>query len=149
MKRIINITIGCGSIREKEVEQLKKFIKIYIGKYPPIQQYAASIGLKMIMKENYVALMAGLKDAIGFKANDRGSGKVSTWTKKVKKTGKCEICGDTNNLQAHHIIPWEYSVTGRTDVKNGQCLCEKCHKMIHNDRDWLRYMMGGVEECQS
>ena len=66
-----------------------------------------------------------------------------TWAKKVKKVGKCEICGATKELEAHHIIPWEYSIKGRTDVGNGQCLCKRCHKMMHNDAEWIKHMTGG------
>ena len=44
----------------------------------------------------------------------------------------CEICGETKNLQVHHIkyIPnkmaWEYNVT------QVMVVCRECHKKIHN-----------------
>lgn len=28
------------------------------------------------------------------------------------------------------------------DIKNGKCLCEKCHKMVHNDEVWINYTRG-------
>ena len=119
-----------------------KCIEIYKGDYSPIQQYAASILLKMLLKEKYQATMEEIKESLGFKINDRNSSRVRTWKNKVKKIGKCEICNSKDNLVAHHIIAWEYSITGRTDINNGQCLCDKCHHMMHNDEQWINYMRG-------
>ena len=118
----------------------KECIEIYTGDYEPYKQYAASILLKMILKEKYPIVMDEIRESLGFKINNRNSSKVNTWKKKVKKIGKCEICGSKENLVAHHIIPWEYSITGRTDINNGQCLCSDCHKMMHNDIEWIDYM---------
>lgn len=122
---------------------VKECLKIYIGNYSKEQQYASSILLKIILKEKkYIELMNRVKEVLGFKINNRNDSKVIAWKRKVKKIGKCEICNVTKNLVAHHLIPWEYSVTGRTDITNGQCLCEKCHKMVHNDEAWVNYMRG-------
>lgn len=144
MRRTVTVVIDGISISEKEKGMLEKCIGIYIGKHTPVQQYAATIAIKMILKEKHSELLNALKDVTGCKVNNRGDGKVCAWEKKVKRTGKCEICGSTEKLEAHHIIPWEYSISGRTDVKNGQCLCESCHKMIHNDYKWIEYKRGGV-----
>ena len=119
-----------------------KCIEIYKGDYSPIQQYAASILLKMLLKEKYQATMDEIKESLGFKINNRNSSKVRTWKNKIKKKGKCEICNSKDNLVAHHIIAWEYSITGRTDINNGQCLCDKCHHIMHNDTKWIDYMRG-------
>lgn len=143
MKRAITITIKGLCITEEEKEQLKRYIEVYCGKYTPTQQYAASLLMKMLLKGKYKILMEGLKEATGYKVNNRMSGKVVTWAKKIKQKGKCEVCGASDKLEAHHIVPWEYSISGRTDINNGQCLCEKCHKMMHNDEEWTKYMMGG------
>ena len=123
-------------------------IAIYIGDYPAEKQYAASIILKMLFKERYQELQALLREETGFKVNHRGDSKVVSWAKKVKKNGKCEICGAKDKLVAHHRIPWEYSIKGRTDLNNGQCLCENCHKMIHNDDKCLEYMEKKYEQVQ-
>lgn len=115
-------------------------IKIYKGNYKPYQQYAASILLKMLLKNDYKRVMDEVKESLGFRINNRNSSKAIVWSKKIRKIGKCQICGLKENLVAHHIIPWEYSISGRTDISNGQCLCEKCHKMMHNDEKWLDYI---------
>ncbi len=126
---------------EEDVKQAEKLLEIYLGDYTPEQQYAASILLRMLLKDkNYYKLMDYVKEVTGFRVNNRGSGKVVTWAKKVKQIGKCEICGATENLVAHHKIPWSCSIKGRTDIKNGQCLCRDCHKMMHDDILWLEYM---------
>lgn len=129
---------------EEELKLVEKCIEIYLGDYTPEQQYAASIMLHMILKDKqFSELMALLKETTGFKINDRNSSRVVMWKKKVKKIGKCEICGATEQLEAHHKVPWTYSISGRADVKNGQCLCSKCHKMMHDDELWLEFMMKG------
>lgn len=122
-------------------EMILKCIEVYVGDYPPEKQYACSIMLRMKLKnKKYKALMRIIKESLGFRINDRNSTEVTRWKKAVKKIGKCEICGSNENLEAHHIIPWEYSIKGRTDVKNGMCLCKECHKMMHNDNEWIDYM---------
>lgn len=123
-------------LRAEDRELAIKCIAIYIGDYSAEKQYAASILLKMLFKERYHELQALLKEETGFKVNDRRNTKVVSWSKKVKKTGKCEVCGSKEKLVAHHRIPWEYSIKGRTNLNNGQCLCENCHKIIHNDKKW-------------
>lgn len=132
---------------KEDVQTLKKCVEIYLGDYTPTQQYAASILMKMILKnKQYHELADTLREKTGFKVNNRQSSKVITWAKKVKKVGKCEVCGSRDNLHAHHIVPWEYSIKGRTDLSNGQCLCEDCHKMMHNDDLWIEYMKKKVSK---
>lgn len=131
---------------EEDVKVAERLFDIYTGDYTPTQQYAASILLHMMLKENFDKLMEYAKEVTGFKLNNRNSGQVITWKKKVKQVGKCEICGDKENLVAHHKIPWAYSIKGRTDVRNGQCLCDECHKMMHNDLAWMEYMQKKMQE---
>jgi predicted restriction endonuclease len=125
---------------EEEVKLEERCLEIYTGNYSPERQYAASILLHMLLKDEYGKFLELVKEVTGFKVNNRGSGRVVTWSKKVKRAGKCEVCGATENLDAHHIIPWSCSITGRADLKNGQCLCKDCHKMMHNDVLWIEYM---------
>lgn len=128
---------------EEDVEVVKKCVDIYLGDYTPTQQYAASILLRMILKnKQFHKLMDVLREETGFKVNNRQSSKAVGWAKKVKRVGKCEVCGSTQQLHAHHIVPWEYSIKGRTDLENGQCLCNNCHKMMHDTILWIEYMKG-------
>mgnify|MGYP001623811047 CR=1 FL=1 len=62
---------------------------------------------------------------------DREDRLVRKWKKEVIKPGKCAICGETEHLEAHHIIPWAIYPKGRVDIKNGICLCDKCHAEQH------------------
>ncbi len=39
----------------------------------------------------------------------------------------CEICGSTENLQAHHIQPIKLYPEYALDPENGLVVCEKCH----------------------
>jgi hypothetical protein len=51
-----------------------------------------------------------------------------TWSKVVRHTAldRCEYCGSTNTVQAHHIIPRTHKGT-RWDVHNGVSLCLAHH----------------------
>lgn len=49
------------------------------------------------------------------------------WSKEIRAVGRCEICGKTDNLNAHHIL--EKSVWSHLarDLSNGICLCSDHH----------------------
>ena len=44
---------------------------------------------------------------------------------------RCAICGSTENLHAHHIIPISHSQEHEFDPRNGIALCERCHHLVH------------------
>jgi len=43
---------------------------------------------------------------------------------------KCTRCGNTENLHAHHIVPWKVSVDLRFEPSNLTTLCESCHAVV-------------------
>ena len=45
---------------------------------------------------------------------------------------KCKICGSHYNLQVHHLDGYEWCKEKRTDVNNGVCLCDSCHRTFHS-----------------
>ena len=55
------------------------------------------------------------------------------WKLEVKRLAnhKCSICGSSKNLQSHHIESFKDNEKLRYDLKNGVCLCMKCHKAYH------------------
>jgi len=68
--------------------------------------------------------------------NRRRSGYTrSTWARQVKRRANhtCEHCGAREpTMYAHHIVP--LSQGGAQDSPlNGQCLCKRCHEVIHYD----------------
>lgn len=52
------------------------------------------------------------------------------WSSAVKNRAgkKCEACSSTKKLNAHHIENFNTNKTLRYDVRNGVCLCPRCHK---------------------
>ena len=50
------------------------------------------------------------------------------WSQKVKHLAgyKCEKCGKTKYVQAHHIVPRTNHAL-RYDIENGVALCRACH----------------------
>jgi len=70
-------------------------------------------------------------------------GKADTeWSLQVRAGGKCEKCGATEHLHAHHVINKSLSSFLRYELKNGICLCFKCHFWWHHEAptvtsDWF------------
>ena len=58
------------------------------------------------------------------------------WKYEVKKQGNftCDCCGYSRgrNLVSHHLESYDNNKELRTDVSNGVCLCDKCHKEFHH-----------------
>ena len=53
----------------------------------------------------------------------------SLWAEIIRNAaGRCEHCGKTQYLNAHHIFSRSKYVT-RWDVDNGICLCSGCHTL--------------------
>ena len=45
---------------------------------------------------------------------------------------KCEVCGGTKGITAHHFIPRSLSAYLKYDLDNGVCLCQGCHFAHHH-----------------
>jgi 5-methylcytosine-specific restriction endonuclease McrA len=50
----------------------------------------------------------------------------------IKKIGKCELCGSTNRLNAHHIVERSRSNALRYREENIIVLCSSDHTRVHN-----------------
>ena len=56
------------------------------------------------------------------------------WARTLKAIcdNRCVICGSTEKLEAHHIIPSSLRPDLANDLNNGLCLCHTCHWLYHN-----------------
>lgn len=77
----------------------------------------------------------------------RVSREYAEWRRKVRRPGKCAVCGATETLEAHHIehmadLIKRHKITSAQkairctplwDTNNGVCLCHYCHTMVHTD----------------
>lgn len=63
-----------------------------------------------------------------YTSENRGSG-IKRWAREVKERDgyKCKKCGDKENLEAHHIVPWKKNKLLKHDISNGITLCRSCH----------------------
>jgi hypothetical protein len=43
---------------------------------------------------------------------------------------RCQNCGSSEKLQAHHIIAWRLEESSRFDTDNGITYCSSCHNSI-------------------
>lgn len=63
----------------------------------------------------------------------RSSNQSSNWRDDIFKRylGKCALCGSTEDLEAHHIIPYSVDPEQGYNLENGILLCRKHHKLAH------------------
>ena len=61
---------------------------------------------------------------------------------------KCAKCGDSNNLQCHHILPVSIEPLLSADIDNCITLCKECHVKVHKEIDGCGYnQLRNIEEC--
>lgn len=73
----------------------------------------------------------------GFKDEKRtNKSKLKTWSKLIaRRDVVCQKCKSSENLQAHHIKPYNTFIDLRFDLNNGILLCRSCHAKEHeNDK---------------
>ena len=62
------------------------------------------------------------------------------WSEIIRSKGKCEVCGETEYLNPHHVVGKRNHAV-RFDFRNGVCLCSGCHTMktksAHQDPQWF------------
>ena len=54
---------------------------------------------------------------------------LAIWSFIVRRYDKCEVCGATGKLDAHHLLPKERYQWWMFAPVNGVCLCKTCHKI--------------------
>lgn len=66
-------------------------------------------------------------------AQRRTSTTLTNWAYQVKKRDgyRCVICGNVDDLEAHHVIPVSVDPTLMYIMGNGLTLCHKCHRKVH------------------
>ena len=66
-------------------------------------------------------------------SNRNKDAEYQRWVKAVKDKngGRCAICGSTDGVVAHHIVPYSIDKENRANIGNGVPLCSRHHKMAH------------------
>lgn len=105
------------------------------------QRYAARILLDVYIGKEARRKIAELAFPNPVERNDP---RVRKWQKSIISKGECEICGSKTNLEAHHILHWAEFPNGRTDEKNGMCLCASCHAREHRGEQVYMLMRSKV-----
>lgn len=68
-----------------------------------------------------------------------------SWPNEVKERAghRCELCGSTERLHAHHIVSYAEAPERANDPENGMCLCERCHRAAHSRHPVLEVSFSG------
>jgi 5-methylcytosine-specific restriction endonuclease McrA len=72
---------------------------------------------------------------------------LSEWSKAVRDRdgNKCAVCGKTEHLNAHHLIPKERFCQYQFEISNGIAICSFCHKFsgfsAHRHPIWFAYWL--------
>ena len=119
---------GTAFSKEEQRELVIDAIAVLLGDYEITRKYAAILILKALLPRRVWKAVLADDNVYPF---DRGDGRVRSWTNRVLARGRCEVCGATEHLEAHHIIKWADYPKGRADLKNGECLCHRCHTERH------------------
>lgn len=67
---------------------------------------------------------------------------------KAKDDNKCQICGSTEKLHAHHIKPWKDHQELRLEVDNGKTLCLSCHSKIEGYQQGHKHSESSKEKMR-
>ena len=64
---------------------------------------------------------------------ERGDAEVAAWRKEVlnRDGHACVKCGETEGLEAHHVVRWADAPNLRVVPENGMTLCARCHRKEH------------------
>ena len=114
-------------------------VAILLGDYEPIRKRAANLLMKLILTNDAYKVVFKLLES-EVEVTDRSDPRVRKWAKEVISKGKCEVCGAKDHLEAHHIAYWSESPKDRINVKNGMCLCHRCHANEHKDEHVYKLM---------
>jgi len=92
---------------------------------------------KVFTREHRAKISASKRDE-SLSDEDRVSRRAMPWMKswakevKVMANFTCEGCGQVGGkLHSHHKDSYRSNKMRRTDILNGACLCEECHKDFH------------------
>ena len=120
----------CGDIRQTMVSEYTPLcIKCSCTKNSPFKNMVGSKNIHYNPTYSDEERELVLKQSRG--------GKFGVWALDVKKKDgfKCVLCLDDKggNLNSHHLNSFGAHPSGRTDILNGICLCERCHKEFHKE----------------
>ncbi len=113
-------------VDEREQQDFKKLADIQneVKKYKGKLEFQKAKFIKKADELNN--LQNSLKKPTGKKQ------RIQRWSKRVRSTGCCDCCGDTESiLQAHHLWSKSIHFSLMYETTNGVPLCPTCHENYH------------------
>lgn len=127
-----------GNINRHQLEDTKrKIAESSLGRKPMLGKKHSEKTKKAMSEKNKGNRNPNWKGGITAKVRKfrRTKGYI-TWAKVVieRAGGRCEECGSTESVEAHHKISLYIDFSKGLDLENGQALCKSCHKK----KDWRK-----------
>ncbi|WMI81832.1 HNH endonuclease [Anaerotignum sp. MB30-C6] len=124
------------------LEIIVNSIAVLIGDYSYVRKQACILLLKALLTDKFYHFLLEDKSLYPISRDDS---RVVKWANNILSAGKCERCGNAEDLEAHHIVKWSDYPAGRLDEKNGMCLCLKCHTEEHKYDQSYHLMRGKLK----
>lgn len=69
---------------------------------------------------------------------------------RTRDGNKCKVCESTDDITAHHIVPWKKDESKRFEIDNGISLCRKCHSFLERYIDMRngKYNLPNTNPCK-
>lgn len=118
-------TCDCGNSLSVELRLLKSGTTTSCGCY---QKEASSKAVKIYYQN--LRSSKGLDPFVNIRK--RVTGGVLSKLTFERDSYSCLLCNSSNELNAHHIVPWNVDESLREELSNMVTLCRKCHVLAHD-----------------
>jgi hypothetical protein len=127
-------TPACDSIADIRQKALERFQKDLDAKLSNVQDGEY---LTVIYRIDIVRSNGKVRGGRGY---ERNMPEYAEWRRSVfeRDNWRCQECGSTRKLNAHHIKRWVSHPELRFDVNNGVTLCFDCHTKKHPHIGWTQ-----------
>lgn len=133
-KKYENVRKIVTTLKEKEILKKVHLSIPYYSKYSSV--FVFNPWVYTNSNSIYLEILNIFKDSkwktvIDNKPDSRDSFEYILWEENVKNRDgyRCVICGESLDLEIHHISPYSIDYENRINVKNGLTLCKKHHNI--------------------
>ena len=131
--RVLYFSIGICARDKGLVNNIRSIARSHGVNVSAVAELADAGYITQTSDSEYTIVHWYENNGVGETAKKRNTYIYHQWRDEVIEHAmhKCERCGSTVNLNAHHIKHFAQFPMLRYVPENGMCLCEKCHRQLH------------------